>query len=338
MILEPTQYSRIIGVDVASRKLDISDSDNALSPVVVNDEAKIVQQIASKIRNPSETIVVCEGTGGYEDYLVDVMHDHGVNVAVVNPRQVRDFAKGHGLLEKTDKIDAAIIAKFAKDVHVHPRQPPTPEEKHLRAVFRRRIQLVALEQQEKNRLARVNDPFVCELVEASVKTIKTELKLINKTIEQLLKERAKTDRRIDIWRSTEGVGVITVAMLVCELREIGNLSRGAIAKLVGLAPMSDQSGTKDKKRHPRGGRSACRCVLYMAALSASQHNPKLKAFYNKLLKKGKPKKVALIAVARKLLTILNEMARHDRSWDPNFSNHEKNTGSNENAAVLLSLN
>jgi transposase len=336
MILEPTRYSRIIGVDVASTKLDVHDSQGKLKKIVINDELEIAKAIASKIRNPTETLVVCEGTGGYEDHLVDVMHDYGVNVAVVNPRQVRDFAKGHGLLEKTDKIDAAIIAKFGKDVRVNLATPPTPEEKHFRAIFRRRMQLVSMVQQEKNRLGQGADNFVRELIEASVTSINTELKLINKKIEELLHEQSKTDSRIANWLSVEGVGVVTVAMLVCELREIGKLSRGGIAKLVGVAPMANQSGKGDKKRYVRGGRTKARCILYMAALSASQHNPRLKTFYQRLLKKGKPKKLALIAVARKLLTILNDMARYDRAWDPNFSH--QSAAKTKNAAAPLSLN
>ena len=336
MILKPVQYARVIGIDVASKKLDVFDSAGKLNKIVINDELEITKAIASKVKSPSETLVLCEGTGGWEDHLVDVMHDHGINVAVVNPRQVRDFAKGHGLLEKTDKIDAAIIAKFGKDVHVHVVSPPTAEQKHFRAVFRRRVQLLTLEQQEKNRLRRCADSVIVELIESSVKSIKAELKLINKKIRDLLEEEAKSDSRIDNWQSVEGVGVVTVAMLICELREIGLLSRGAIAKLVGLAPFANQSGNGDGKRRPRGGRTQARCVLYMAALSASQHNPRLKAFYQRLLKKGKPKKVALIAVARKLLTILNDMARHDRAWDPELS-HSK-PARKKNTAVVLSLN
>jgi len=322
MILEPTPFARVVGVDVASKKLDVHDSAGKLKPIVVNDPIEIAKSIASKIRNPKETLVVCEGTGGYEDALVDAMHAHGINVSVVNPRQVRDFAKGHGLLEKTDKIDAAVIAKFGKDVRINLLVAPTKEEKHLRAVFRRRSQLVGLRDQERNRLRLCPDDYIRERVEASVESINTELKLLDKRMSELLKERAKTDHRIGNWLSVDGVGMVTVAMLVCELREIGKLSRGAVAKLVGVAPMANQSGTSDKKRSPRGGRTKARSILYMAALSASQHNSRLQAVYQRLLNKGKPPKVALIAVARKLLTILNDMARHDRAWDPEHR-HEK---------------
>ena len=323
MILEPENYERVIGVDVASKKLDISDSKRQLKTLVANDFDAIEKEISSKLTNASTTLVLCEGSGGYEDELVDAMHEAGIAVAVVNPRQVRDFAKGHGFLEKTDKIDAAMIEKFGCDVKVHPLKPPTPEEKHHRAVHRRRNQLTGLLQQEKNRLRQCKNSFVQDLVKKSIGSIKTELKLIDQTLGNLLRERSKTDKRIDNWSSVPGVGPVTVSMLVCEVREIGTLSRGAIAKLIGVAPIANQSGASDKKRKPRGGRGNARSVLYMAALSASQHNPRLKAFYQRLLKKGKPKKVALIAVARKLLITLNEMARYDRPWDADANRPDK---------------
>lgn len=315
MRLEAKTYARVIGVDVASKKLDIADSMEGLPKIVENDYDIVCQKLASQVAY-TDTLVVCEGTGGYEDHLVDAMHEHGVDIAVVNPRQVRDFAKGHGLLEKTDKIDAAIIQKFGQDVRVHPRTPPTPQQKHHRAVHRRRSQLTTLSQQEKNRLRHCRDPFVRQLTEKAIDSIKVELKLVDRKIAELLEQQAESDTRIDNWRSVPGVGNTTVSALVCEVPEIGSLSRGAIAKLIGVAPFANQSGTSDKKRKPRGGRGSVRCILYMAALSATQHNPVLKSFYQRLLKRGKPKKAALLAVARKLLVILNDMARHDKAWDP----------------------
>lgn len=315
MKLEAKKYARVIGVDVASKKLDISDSSGVLPKVVENDYEVICQKLATNIAG-ADVLVICEGTGGYEDQLVDAMHDNGVTVAVANPRQVRDFAKGHGLLEKTDRIDAAIIQKFGQDVRVHPRTPPTPEQKHHRAVHRRRNQLNTLLQQEKNRLRRCCDPFVRELTEKSVMSISSELKLVDRKLAELLKQQSQTDSRIENWRSVPGVGTITISAMVCEVPEIGSLSRGSIAKLIGVAPLANQSGKTDKKRKPRGGRSRVRSTLYMAALSATQHNPILKSFYQRLLKRGKPKKLALIAVARKLLTILNDMARYNRPWEP----------------------
>ena len=315
MKLEAKKYSRVIGVDVASRKLDVADSMEGLSKVIENDYETICQKLAAQVAD-TDTLVVCEGTGGYEDHLVDAMHEFGVDIAVVNPRQVRDFAKGHGLLEKTDKIDAAVIQKFGQDVRVHLRTPPTPQQKHHRAVHRRRSQLINLIQQEKNRLRQCRDPFVRQLTEKSICSINVELKLVDRKITELLKQQAQSDSRIVNWHSVPGVGIMTVSAMVCEVPEIGLLSRGAIAKLIGVAPLANQSGATDKKRKPRGGRGSVRCILYMAALSATQHNPVLKSFYQRLLKRGKPKKTALLAVARKLLVILNDMARHDKAWDP----------------------
>lgn len=318
MKLEKNNFVRIVGVDVASKKLDISDSAGKLKRQIKNDCSAVAKEIVSRIDSRTETLVVCEGTGGYEEILVDSMHQAGIAVVIANPRQVRDFAKGHGLLEKTDRIDAAIIEKFGRDVPLHPAIPPTPEEKHHQALHRRRNQLKAMEGQEKNRLSRCSDEAVSELLKAAIESIKTEIKTIDKKLGAILKERAKTDNRIDNWASVPGVGLVTLSMLVCELPEIGKLSRGAISKLVGVAPIINQSGTSDKKRRPRGGRSGVRSVLYMAALSATRFNPPLKAFYQRLLKNGKPKKLALIAVARKLLTILNDMARRNQSWDPKY--------------------
>ncbi len=330
---ETNDYSRTIGVDVASKKLDISDSAQKLKREVANDFSSVGKEIVSKIADPKSTLVVCEGTGGYEEVLVSSMHEAGIAVAIVNPRQVRDFAKGHGLLEKTDRIDAAIIEKFGRDVKVHPATPPTKEERHLQALHRRRIQLKGMERQERNRLSRSRDESVVKLIEKSIDLIKTQVKGLDKDIRKILSKRAKVDVRIDNWESVPGVGLVTLSMLVCELPEIGTLSRGAISKLVGVAPMANQSGLGDKQRRPRGGRSNVRSVLYMAALSASRHNKTLKIFYERMLKKNKPKKVALIAVARKLLTILNDMARRDQRWDPNY-----HSSSAKKSSRALSLN
>lgn len=309
-------YSRVVGVDVSSKKLDISDSANKLKPQIDNSYVAVAKEIVSKIGDRCETLVVCEGTGGYEHVLVDSMHEAGIDVVVANPRQVRDFAKGHGLLEKSDRIDAAVLEKFGRDVELHPATPPTAQQKHHQALHRRRQQLDKMIRQEKNRLSQCRDTAIIEWTQKSIETIKTQLKAVEKELQAILKEQAKTDHRIDNWSNVPGVGMITVSTLVCELPEIGKVSRQAIAKLVGVAPIINQSGNRDKKRRPRGGRSSVRKVLYMAALSASTHNEPLKAFYQRLLKKGKPKKLALIAVARKLLTILNDMARRDEAWNP----------------------
>ena len=332
-------YQRTIGVDVASKKLDLNDSLEQLPAQIKNDPSEIVKRMVSRIKFPKETLVICESTGCYHDELVDAMHEAGIDVVVANPRQVRDFAKGHGFLEKNDKIDAAIIRKFGEDVFVHPVQPPTPEQRLHRATHRRRSQVDVMLQQERNRQSMCKIPEIKVMIQKSIDTLKTELKSLEKQIANILKERARTDPRIDRWRSTPGVGQVTVSALVCEVPEIGKLSRGSIAKLIGVAPMMNQSGNSDKKRSVRGGRSSVRNTLYMAALSATQHNDPLKAFYQRLLAKGKPKKLAIIAVARKLLVILNQMARDDgRPWQQASDAKELNKAPKEKSSCVPSLN
>lgn len=318
------EYLRVVGVDVASKHLDINDSQGELPNRINNDWETIRKQLVSKIKSPSTTLVICEGTGGYEDELVDAMHDASIAIVVANPRQVRDFAKGHGYLEKTDKIDAGVIRKFGEDVEVHPRTPPTEEEKYHRALHRRREQLDKMKQQESCRLSMCRTELIRQQIQKSIDTLKRDMKALEKEIKALLASRSQSDPRIDRWASVPGVGQVTLSMLVCEMPEIGQLSRGAIAKLAGLAPFANQSGNSDKLRRARGGRSLVRKVLYMSALSASQHNPPLKAFYQRLLKKGKPKKLALVAVARKLLTMLNDMAKEDgQDWQADFATQKK---------------
>ena len=313
------KYQRTIGVDVASKKLDINDSWNKLPAQIDNDLVSIVTNLARKIAKPEDTLVICESTGCYHQELVDAMHEAGIAIVVANPRQVRDFAKGHGYLEKNDKIDAAMIRKFGEDVDVRPQTPPTPEQRHHRALHRRRAQLNTMLQQERNRQSACSDEAVRQMIGQSIDSIKTVIKSLDRQIAEILKKRSEHDARIERWRSVAGVGQVTISALACEVPEIGELSRGAIAKLIGVAPLANQSGNSDKKRSVRGGRASVRNTLYMAALSACRHNPPLKAFYHRLVSKGKPKKVAVIAVARKLLLMLNQMARPEgQSWNPEF--------------------
>ena len=332
-------YQRTIGVDVASKKLDLNDSSDKLPVLLSNESSEIVKHLVRKIKFPKETLVICESTGCYHDELVDAMHEAGIDVVVANPRQVRDFAKGHGFLEKNDKIDAAIIRKFGEDVFVHPVQPPTPEQRFHRAMHRRRSQVDAMLQQERNRQSACRVPEIKAMIQKSIDALKTELKSLGKQIASILEEQAKTDPRIDRWRSVPGVGQVTVSAMACEVPEIGKLSRGSIAKLIGVAPLTNQSGNSDKKRPIRGGRQSVRNTLYMAALSATQHNDQLSAFYKRLLAKGKPKKLAIIAVARKLLVILNQMAREDgRAWEPVSEAKKASQAPKEKSSYAPSLN
>lgn len=312
-IAKKTSYTRVIGVDIASQKVDVHDSHGKLTREWPNTCASM-DKLASKLKNEPNVLVICEATGGYEHVLVDAMHSAEIDVCIANPRQVRDFAKGHGLLEKTDKIDAMVIAKFGSEVDVHPTPRRSDAERAFVALVRRRGQVLAALMAENNRLPQTHDHFAKELVQESISSLKTQLKTIDERIASSLAQRAKNDPKIDILQSVPGVAVVTTATLVAELPELGTFGRGEIAKLVGVAPMANQSGKSEKQRSAKGGRSQVRSVLYMATLVATRHNPVIKRFYQRLIGKGKLKKVALVAAMRKLLTILNDMVRNGEHW------------------------
>lgn len=307
-------YRRTIGVDVASETIDLYDSAGKLTGSVPNTSRDIRISLVAKIRSRASTLIVCEGTGGYEHCLVDAAHEAGIPVAVANPRQVRDFAKGHGFLEKSDTIDAKMICRFGQDVDLHlaPRRSET--EKRHQALVRRRGQLLQLISQEENRFAQTVDTLSRDMITATLSHLKKQLKEADAHLEKLLADRAKEDPNVGILSSVPGVGVVTVSTLLAELPELGKLNRAKIAKLVGVAPIINQTGKSDRKRKARGGRSQVRSVLYMATLVATRCNPVIAEFYGRLVARGKPKKVALIAAMRKLLTILNDMVRNQQLW------------------------
>jgi transposase len=307
------KYQRVIGVDVSSEKLDVCDSEGKLSSTIEN-TCEAVYKLAKAIKNREQTLVVCEATGAYEHVLVEAMHDAKIPVAIANPRQVRDFAKGHGFLEKSDRMDARMIMVFGQQVDLHLAPPKTEQEKRHQAIVRRRNQLLELKGQEENRLRQCHHSDVKVLIETMLKALKKQLKQVDHELKKLLTEVSKTEPKVDILQSVPGVGLVTTSTLICELPELGTLSREKISKLVGVAPMLSQSGKSDRKRSVRGGRSIVRRVIYMATLTASRCNPSIKTFYQRLLKKGKPKKLALVAAMRKLLTILNDMVRRGETW------------------------
>lgn len=309
-----TTYECVIGADVSAEKIDVFDSQQRLVGTIPNTFAAIRQQLIEKIASPSQTLIVCEASGGYEHVLVDAAQEAGIAVAVANPRQVRDFAKGHGFLEKTDRIDARVICRFGQDVQVHLVPRRSEQQKRHQALVRRRRQLLELINQEKNRLLQTADQLAREMIQAMISHLKTQLKQIDNHLEELLVEQARENPNVEILGSVPGVGPVTVSTLLVELPELGQLNRGQVAKLVGVAPLARQSGQFDGKRSVRGGRSQVRNVLYMAALVATRHNPVIRRFYQTLIHRGKPRKLALIACLRKLLTILNEMVRQQRPW------------------------
>lgn len=308
------EYKRVIGVDVSSEKINVCDSDGRIPDEIPNTMPAIRKQLVRRVKATEDTLIVCEATGGYEYLLVEAAHEAGIPVAVANPLQVRNFAKGHGYLEKSDRIDAFLIRRFGEDVELHLTPPRSAEEKHHLALVRRRAQLLELIGQERNRLRQTVDEIAREMIKTMVSHLKKQLGVVDRRLKKLLTKRAKSDPTVGILLSTPGVGITTTSTALAELPELGRLNREKIAKLVGVAPIINQSGKFDKKRPARGGRTHVRSVLYMAALVATRHNSVIKKFYQRLLSHGKPKKLALIACTRKLLTILNDMVRNQETW------------------------
>lgn len=307
-----SEYTSIIGVDVAKDKLDITLNGKVIA--IKNQKKEIQKKFLDKHSNPQSTLVVVEATGGYESTLVHVLQEKNVPVAVVNPRRVRDFASALGLDAKTDPIDAGVIAHYGQVAKPQPLVAKSEHQKKTEALVDRRSQLLDLINQEENRLAQCGDNEIAGFIRKSIKSLKKERDLIDKRIADQLANDEQNARKIQILRSCKGVGVVTVSTLIAKLPELGTINREAIAKLVGIAPMNNDTGKKTGKRFIFGGRACVRKVLYMATLVATRFNPQIKSFYQRLLAAGKLKKIALVAAMRKLLTILNSLVKQDQLW------------------------
>jgi transposase len=314
MTMNDYPFSQFVGVDVSKAKLDFTLADGKKSVSIKNTEEQIVGRLIAEITDRQSTIVVLEATGGYEGLLVTLLHGHGIAVAVVNPRRVRDFAKGIGMDAKTDPIDAQVIALYGQVAKPAAQVAKSEEDKKLRALVERRRQLLGLIDQERNRLEQTVDREVRDYIQQSLETLKKQVETVDQRLQVCVKTNTEHGRKIEIIESTKGLGPVTTSTFLAELPELGSLNRGQIGKLVGVAPMNCDSGQSSGRRRTIGGRSYVRRVLYMATLVATRHNPRIKAFYQRLLRKGKAKKVALVAAMRKLLTIVNTLIKNDVLW------------------------
>lgn len=303
------------GIDVAKTRLDIAMRPAGQRWSVSNDEAGIAGLVA-RLRALSPALVVLEASGGLELPVVAALATASLPVAVVNPRQVRDFAKATGKLAKTDKLDAQVLAHFGEAVQPTPRPLPDPQAQMLGALLTRRRQTVVMLTTEKNRLSSALAP-VRPRLEAHIAWLEQELADLDDNLGQRLKESPLWREREDWLRSVPGVGPVLTLTLLAELPELGTLDRKQIAALVGVAPFNRDSGILRGKRTVWGGRAPVRTALYMATLVATRFNPVIRTFYQRLCAAGKPKKVALTACMRKLLTILNAMLKHRTPWHYN---------------------
>jgi len=274
--------------------------------------------IIERLAKLDVALVVLEATGGLETRITAALSAAGIPVVVVNPRQVRDFARATGRLAKTDAIDARILAEFAMAVRPKIRALPDEATSELKALSARRRQLTEMIVAEKNRLGSASKS-VRPNIEAHIRWLKDELDRIDDDILQLIKNNSSFKGKDTLLRSAPGIGPVISATLLCQLPELGSLNRKQIAALVGVAPFNRDSGKFKGKRVVWGGRTHVRRALYMGTLVASRFNPVIKEFYNRLLEAGKSPKVALVACMRKLLTILNAMIKHQRAWQASSS-------------------
>jgi transposase len=270
-------------------------------------------RLIEKLKEIQPLMVVMEATGGYERSAAKAISEAGMAIAVVNPTRVREYARSMGILAKTDKIDARVISQYAQTAKPLARVPQTPIEEHLAACVERRRQLVENLTVEKNRLSTC-PASMREGVKEHIAYLEERIKQLEVQIQADIAQDPDRQARAERIDSVPGVGPVTASTLVAELPELGQLNRKQVAALAGVAPFNKDSGKKRGRRKTRGGRAGVRRVLYLAALSASRFNPVIRPFYNALLKRGKEKKVALVACMRKMLVILNAMLRKGEDW------------------------
>ena len=302
------------GIDVAKDRVDVALRPSGDVWEVVYDESG-VSALVSRLQSLEPSSVVLEATGGLELPQAAALTAASLPVAVVNPRQVRDFAKATGRLAKTDALDAQVLAHFAEAVRPEVRPLPDSETQELHSLTTRRNQVVAMLVAEKNRLGRANRA-VRPRIQSHIRWLEQELSDLDDDLQKTLRRSPVWREKDDLLRSVPGVGQQLSLALLSYLPELGTLDRKEIAALVGVAPMNRDSGTMQGRRTVSGGRARVRAVLYMGALVASRHNPDIRSFYQRLLAAGKPKKLALTACMRKLLTILNAMAKSGHRWNP----------------------
>lgn len=308
--------SGFVGIDVSKADFVVAREGVAGSKIYPNSE-RGCRDLLKDLEGSSLEIVVLEATGGYERELSATLGGAGLPVAVVNPRQVRDFAKATGQLAKTDQLDAHVLADFAARVRPETRPLASEEQESLRELLTRQQQLIQMIQAERSRLLQATGKSrhgLRKRIKKHISFLELELKLLDSDMDDMLKRSPIWREQDDLLQSVPGVGDRTAHILLGFLPELGTVSAGEIARLAGLAPLNRDSGTMRGKRRIGGGRPRVRAVLYMATLVATRYNPTVKGWYQRLLAAGKPKKVALVACMRKLLVVLNAMIRTKTRW------------------------
>jgi transposase len=308
---------RFVGIDLSKDTLDIAVRPGEKHWQTANRE-EAFPDLIDRLRALEPKLIVVEATGGLERGVVTAMVEAGLPVAVVNPRQTRDFAKATGRLAKTDKIDAADLAFFGEAIEPETRPLPDATLQTLSALNTRRQQLVKMLTAERNRLGTA-PPAARPSLREHIRWLEREKERVESELQRLIDQNLSLRSKFRLLCSAKGVGPATSYTLISKLPELGQVNGKEIAALVGVAPFNRDSGRWRGERTTWGGRGDVRAQLYMAALSASQHNPVIRAFYQRLIEAGKPKKVALTACARKLIVILNAMVKNGTLWDPEYA-------------------
>lgn len=311
-----SHQSLYVGVDVSKATLDVAIRPTGQCWQVPHTEDGI-RDLVAHLAGLHPSLVLLEATGGLETPLTGALAAANLPVVAVNPRQVREFAKATGKLAKTDAIDAQVLAHFAEAVHPSPRPLPDAQTQAIAALLARRRQMVAMLVTEKNRFRTASVP-VRRRIQTHIAWLEQDIKDLDQDLGNTLRQSPLWREQEQLLRSVPGVGPVLSLTLMAQLPELGTLRRRQIASLVGVAPLNRDSGTLRGKRTVWGGRATVRAALYMGALVASRWNPVLRTFYQRLLKAGKPKKLALTACMRKLLTILNAMVKHHVPWQMNY--------------------
>jgi transposase len=304
---ETVMAELFVGVDVSKAHLDVAIGEQAPRRFANDDEG--IAQVVAELSARGSSLVVMEASGGYDRHLLVALNVSGVAAVAVNPRQVRDFAKALGRLEKTDRVDAEVLRLFAERMRPEVRVLPDEQTRALDEVLGRRRQIVEMLVAEQNRLKQALAAPVQQDLRAHIQWLKKRLREVDKDLDKQVQSLPMWNAKVELLQALDGVGRVTALTLLCTVPELGTLSRRQVAKLVGVAPLSSDSGKHRGSRHVWGGRAAARAALYMATLVATRHNPVIRCSYARLLSAGKLKKVALVACMRKLLSIANAVMR-----------------------------
>ena len=305
-----------VGIDISKDRLDVFIRPRGASFSEAHTDRGIAL-LVERLREVHPEVVLVEATGGYETRIVAALAHARLPVVLINPRQVRDFAKATGRLAKTDRIDAQVLAHFAEAVHPEVRLLADPDQRELAALMSRHGQIIEMIVAEKNRTHTTTE-IVRGRIEAHLGWLRTELESVDGELDDFIRQSPALQRKVEIVTSVPGVGPVLSKALISYLPELGAINRKEIAALVGVAPFNSDSGPHIGKRIIWGGRKQIRSILYMGALVGTRHNSTIRAFYQRLLAAGKEQKVALTACMRKLLTILNAMVRSDAVWCENY--------------------